>query len=122
MVYVWICLTPDLALVRLKLLDHRHEVLERRAPFPAHLANQVYAHDPIGAAALAGFRRRAKIQGQLLGVGQVDVVERMIWVIAEPRSPRFGETIDAAIMDDDTRGTGFDLKGVAIVGGEEVFV
>eukprot|EP00959_Pyramimonas_sp_CCMP1952_P280691 5867084-Pyramimonas_sp.AAC.1 len=28
---IWISLTPDLALVRLKLLDIRHEVLERRA-------------------------------------------------------------------------------------------
>ncbi|CAK0861861.1 unnamed protein product, partial [Prorocentrum cordatum] len=119
---IWISLTPDLALVRLKLLDIRHEVLERRAPFPAHLGNQVYAHDPIAAAALAGFRRRAKIQGQLLGVGQVDVVERMIWVVAEPRSARFGEVIDAAVMDDDARGTGFDTKGVAVVDGEEIFV
>ncbi|CAK0831794.1 unnamed protein product [Prorocentrum cordatum] len=119
---IWISLTPDLALVRLKLLDIRHEVLERRAPFPAHLGHQVYAHDPIAAAALAGFRRRAKIQGQLLGVGQVDVVERMIWVVAEPRSARFGEVIDSAIMDDDARGTGFDTKGVAVVDGEEIFV
>ncbi|CAK0825012.1 unnamed protein product, partial [Prorocentrum cordatum] len=119
---IWISLTPDLALVRLKLLDIRHEVLERRAPFPAHLGNQVYAHDPIAAAALAGFRRRAKIQGQLLGVGQVDVVERMIWVVAEPRSAKFGEVVDSAIMDDDARGTGFDTKGVAVVDGEEIFV
>ena len=119
---IWIALTPDLALVRVKLLDVRHEVLERRAPFPPHLANQVYAHDPIAGAALAGYRRRAKMQGQLLGVGQVDAVERMIWVIAEARSARFGEVVDAALMDDDAHGTSFDSKGVAVLDGEEFFV
>ncbi|CAK0853410.1 unnamed protein product, partial [Prorocentrum cordatum] len=119
---IWICLIPDHDLVRIKLLDVRHEVLERRAPFPAHLANQVYAHDPIAGAALAAFRRRAKLQGQLLGVGQVDAIERMIWVVAEPRSERFGEIVDAAVMDDENRGTGFDQKGVAVLDGGEVFV
>ncbi|CAK0884926.1 unnamed protein product, partial [Prorocentrum cordatum] len=118
---IWICLTPDDDLVRVKLLDTRHEVLERRAPFPAHLTNQVYAHDPIGGAALAAFRRRARLQGQLLGVGQVDAIERMIWVVAEPRSDRFGEVVDAALMDDEGRGTGFDQKGVAVLDGEEFF-
>ncbi|CAK0806201.1 unnamed protein product [Prorocentrum cordatum] len=119
---IWIALTPDLALVRVKLLNVQHEVLERRAPFPPHLANQVYAHDPIAGAALAGYRRRAKMQGQLLGVGQVDAVERMIWVIAEARSARFGEVVDAALMDDDAHGTSFDAKGVVVLGGEEFFV
>ncbi|CAK0802975.1 unnamed protein product [Prorocentrum cordatum] len=67
---IWICLTLDHDLVRVKLLDTRHE-------------------------------------GQLLGVGQVDAIERMIWVVAEPRSLRFGEIVDA---------------GVAVLDGEEFFV
>eukprot|EP00959_Pyramimonas_sp_CCMP1952_P355347 7443027-Pyramimonas_sp.AAC.1 len=46
----------------------------------------------------------------------------MIWVVAEPRSERFGEIVDSAIMDDDNRGMGFDQKGVAVLDGEEVFV
>ncbi|CAK0829777.1 unnamed protein product, partial [Prorocentrum cordatum] len=119
---IWICFTPDHDLVQVKLLDTRHEVLERRAPFPAHLANQVYTRDPIGGAALAAFWRRARLQGQLFGVGQVDAIERMIWVVAEPRSHRFGEIIDAALMGDEGRGTGFDQKGVAALDGEEFFV
>ena len=35
---IWIALTPHHDLVRVKLMDVRHEVLERRAPFPAHQA------------------------------------------------------------------------------------
>ncbi|CAK0896962.1 unnamed protein product [Prorocentrum cordatum] len=61
-------------------------------------------------------------QGQLLGVGQVDAIERMIWVVAGPRSDRFGEVIDAAIKGDENRGMGFVRNGVAVPGGEEFFV
>ena len=50
---IWIALTPGHDLACVKLLDARHEALERRAPFPAHLANQVYANDLISGAALA---------------------------------------------------------------------
>ncbi|CAK0870306.1 unnamed protein product, partial [Prorocentrum cordatum] len=102
--------------------ENDSQVLERRAPFPPHLANQVYARDPIAGAALAGYRRRAKMQGQLLGVGQVDAAERMIWVFAEARSARFGEVVDTALMDDDARCASFDTKGAVVLDGEEFFV
>ena len=57
---IWIALTPGHALVRIKLLDVRHEVLERRAPPLVHLANQVYAHGPEAGAVLTAFCRRAR--------------------------------------------------------------
>ncbi|CAK0873010.1 unnamed protein product [Prorocentrum cordatum] len=103
---IWICPTRDHDLVREKLLCVRHEV---------------YAHDPISGAMLAGSRRRAKLQGQVLGVVQVDTIERMVLVVAEPRSDKFGEIVDAAVMDDENRGRAFDQKEVAAIIGEEVF-
>ncbi|CAK0903455.1 unnamed protein product, partial [Prorocentrum cordatum] len=90
--YTWIALVLDRDLVRVKVLDVRHELLERRAPFPGHLANQV------------------------------DAAETMIRVVAEPRSPKFGEVAEAGIMEDDARGTSFDTKGAAVVDGEDLFV
>ncbi|CAK0842558.1 unnamed protein product [Prorocentrum cordatum] len=106
----WIALTPDHDLVRVMLLDVRHEALEWRAPPPGHVANQVYARDPASGAALAVFRSRAKMMGQLLGVGQVDAVERM-----------FGEIVEAGIVEDGAWGTSFDNKGATALDCEEFF-
>ena len=59
--------------------------------------------------------------GQLLGAGAADAVERMVWVVAEPGSERFGEIVEADVMGDDNRGLAFDPKGVAAIDGEEIF-
>eukprot|EP00974_Lingulodinium_polyedra_P024877 2405300-Lingulodinium_polyedra.AAC.1 len=60
--------------------------------FPARLASQVHAHDLINAAALVGFKRRAKLQARLLGDGpEPDAVAQVVWVLAEKGTERYVE-------------------------------
>ncbi|CAE7396843.1 unnamed protein product, partial [Symbiodinium pilosum] len=53
----WLALTPDLEITRHNLGAQRRRILDRAAPFPADIAAEIYAHDPIGRAALANFKR-----------------------------------------------------------------
>ena len=41
---LWIWLTPDPDMCRHDLMELTHIVLDRRSPFPANVAAQVYAH------------------------------------------------------------------------------
>ena len=51
-------------------------------------------------------------------MGGAGAVERMVWVIAGPKSARFGE-IAGASAGEDNRGRAFGQKGVAVIGGEQ---
>ena len=119
---VWLALTPDLEIQRHDLNAQRHRILNRSAPFPGDIAGEIYAHDPIGAAALAGFKREAQISAAILGEGAVENVEAFQWVISEPGHADFGVTVDGALLGNEATGLAFTLKGVIIRGGEELFV
>ncbi|CAE7356621.1 unnamed protein product [Symbiodinium sp. CCMP2592] len=118
----WITLTPDLELQRHDLSIQNHRVLDRAAPFPADIAALIYAHDPIGRAALSNFRRQAQIQASILGESAVIDSEASQWVVAESTHSDFGRTVDAALLANEATGLAFTMKGVIILEGEEVFV
>ena len=118
----WLTLTPDLEVVRHNLANQRHRVLDRASPFPADIADEIYAHDPIGRAALANFKRQAQIQAAILGEGALLDPEAFQWVISEPLRPDFGTAVDAALLGNEATGLAFTLKGVVLKDGEEVFV
>ena len=118
----WITLTPGLELQRHDLTAQNHRVLDRAAPYPADIAAQIYAHDPIGRAALSNFKRQAQIQAAILGEGAVIESEASQWVIAEGQHPDFGKAADAALLANEATGLAFTLKGVIILNGEEIFV
>ncbi|CAE7204167.1 unnamed protein product [Symbiodinium sp. CCMP2592] len=118
----WITLTPDLELQRHDLSVQNHRVLDRAAPFPADIAALIYAHDPIGRAALSNFRRQAQIQASILGESAVIDSEASQWVVAESTHSDFGRTVDAALLANEATGLAFTMKGVIILEGEEVFV
>ena len=119
---IWLTLTPDHEIQRHDLNALRHRILQRSAPYPADIAAEIYAHDPIGAAALAGFKREAQIRAAILGEGAVGNIEAFVWVISEPGHPDFGVTVDAGLLGNEATGLAFTLKGVIIRGGEELFV
>ena len=118
----WITLTPDLELQRHDLSVQNHRVLDRAAPYPAEIAAQIYAHDPIGRAALSNFKRQAQVQAAILGEGAVIESEAYQWVIAESSHADFGRATDAALLANEATGLAFTMKGVVILNGEEVFV
>ncbi|CAE7382725.1 unnamed protein product [Symbiodinium pilosum] len=103
---------------------HHRVLLHRIAggPFPGDIVGEIYAHDPIGAAALAGFKREAQIQVTILGEGDIENIEAFQWVVAEAGRPDFGNVVDAALLGNEATGLAFMQKGVVIVSGEELFV
>ena len=118
----WLTLTPDLEIQRHDLGAHRHRVLDRAAPFPADIVNEIYAHDPIGKASLSNFKRQAQIQAAVLGEGTVLDTDAYSWVVSDPRHPDFGRPVDAGLLANEATGLAFTTKGVILLGGEEVFV
>ncbi|CAE7214061.1 unnamed protein product [Symbiodinium sp. CCMP2456] len=118
----WLTLTPDHDIVRHNLTNQRHRVLDRAAPFPGDIAVEIYAHDPLGRAALANFKRQAQIQAAILGEGALLDPEVFQWVVCEPHRPDFGMVVDAALLGNEATGLAFTLKGVILKDGEEVFV
>ena len=119
---VWLTLTPDLELQRHDLNAQRHRVLNRAAPYPGDVAAEIYAHDPIGTAALAGYKRQAQIQAAILGEGSLEDAEVFQWVIAEVGHADFGAVIDAGLFGNEATGLAFSGKGLVLRAGEEVFV
>ena len=118
----WLTLTPDLEIQRHDLNVLRHRVLNRAGPFPGDIAGEIYAHDPIGAAALAGYKREAQIQATILGEGDVENIEAFQWVIAEAGRQDFGNVVDGALLGNEATSLAFMQKGVVILNGEELFV
>ena len=119
---IWICLTPDHDLVRCDLNSLPHRILERRSPFPPDIAAEVYAHDVLGKAQLAAFKRQARLQAVILGEGDVEEPEVSEWVVADFSHEEFGRIIDAGLVSNAATGVAFNVKGVIIHNGEEVFV
>ena len=118
----WITLTPDHELHRHDLAALGHRVLDRAAPYPADIAHLIYAHDPLGRATLAAFKRQAQIQASILGEGTVVDSESYQWLIAETGHSDFGKAVDGSLLANEATGLAFTVKGVIIQNGEEVFV
>ena len=119
---VWLCLTPDLEIQRHDLGATPHRILERRSAFPADIADEIYAHDPLGRAQLNSFKRRAQLQAAILGDGEIADSEAFEWVISEPQHAKFGRAVDSELINNGATGLAFSSKGVVIEEGEEIYV
>lgn len=118
----WMTLTPDHEVQQHDLSTLVHRVLNRRSPFPADIVDEVYAHDPIGRAALNGFKRQAQTMAVILGEGVLPDTESTQWVICDPNHSQFGEVVDEAMLENEATGLAFSQKGVVLKDGEEIFI
>ena len=85
---VWLCLSPDHEIVRHDLGAILHRIIERRSPFPADIADAIYAH------------------------GDMDDSEAYEWVISEPQHPKFGVGADVGLINNGATGLAFfDQRG-----------
>ncbi|CAJ1358771.1 unnamed protein product [Effrenium voratum] len=50
------------------------------------------------------------------------VHKAFVWVVSQSGHRKFGEEVDAALLEDETSGLAFSAKGVVVLDGEEVFV
>ncbi|CAK0906294.1 unnamed protein product, partial [Prorocentrum cordatum] len=98
---VWIALTPDLDLERINLDERRHRVLERGQAFPEAIAGDIYAFDPIGREAVAGHKRRARLQAAVLGGDEDEAMDAKEWVYADLDDPSFGTLVAADVLEGD---------------------
>ena len=96
----WVAASPDYDLEILDLNNRRHTVLGRRSRFPDHLADVVYAFDPVPRGDLENLKRQAKTMSIVLGDGDLEEVQAMSWVYAHPNSDRLGQVVETALLDD----------------------
>ena len=75
-------------------------MIERRAPFPADIAPEIYAFDPVGRAELEKLRRLGKMEGALFDDDVLEEVLSLSWIVSDPASELFGKTISDAEMAD----------------------
>lgn len=95
----WVALTPDHEMEVLDLTTRRHLVLGRRTRFPAHLANEVYAFDPLTRNELEAFKRQAKTMSIVLGDSDYQEIEALVWIYADGTSDKLGELVPQAVVD-----------------------
>jgi hypothetical protein len=119
---IWMCLTPDLEVVRHDLGAIRHVVLERAADFPAPQRAFVYCFDLVSRATLESKKRLAATQATLLGDGDAAEVHSALWVVADSRRDDFGDQVASELLNAPATGIAFETKGVVTLEGEEVFV
>ena len=98
----WIGYSPDLddGPQSVDLGYEAYELVQRNAPLPpACVAAGVYWFDPIDAGALRRMRRSAKVHAALLNADAGAVPGEHQWRYAEVDTDRFGETVDAAVVE-----------------------
>ena len=74
-------------------------VLDRRSRFPPHLQDRVYAFDPLTRNELEGYKRRAKTMKVVLGDADVQDIEALVWIYADPGSDKLGEVVPQELLD-----------------------
>jgi len=79
----------------------------------------LYAFDPVDPAELAELKRQARQRAALLGAGDALDEEAMIWLIGDPRDPRFGEVLDEIVVENDQRCLHLRRLGVISLDGVE---
>ena len=97
-------------------------MLDRRAPFPGDILDEVYAHDPIGKAALSGYKRQAQTMAVILGEGTLPDSDSTSWVVADVNHADFGREIEEHLLHNPATGLAFATRGIIIREGEELFV
>jgi hypothetical protein len=115
----WLAATPDLEIEFVDLNKKRYQVLERSTDFPVDKRPFSYGFDPLPAGELNRLRRLAKLQALALDDVDNQVLEEVLWRVAEPASPEFGRRLTA---DEIAGGHLGELKGATMIGGLEFFV
>ena len=98
---VWVCATPDLAIQRIDLSDHRVIVLQRNAAFPAARLAQTYSFDPadVTPAVLADLLRQARDLAAVHGApAPGPVAGGEVWRISDTSHASFGEEVPSAVL------------------------
>jgi hypothetical protein len=114
----WVALTPDQDLETIDLNEMHHIVLERNADFPRAQRPYVYCFDDLSRSTLDAHKRRAATQAALLGLRADVEMGQMVWVVGEIDRDDFGDTVDETTLT----GSEMNVKGVVLIGGEEVFI
>jgi hypothetical protein len=111
----WLTLTPDHEIIAHNLNVIPNIVLDRGGEFPPGIRNHTYAFDPIDAASLTVFKRRAKLQAAILGESEgLEAQQALVWVFSDPTDALFGTILDKDVMDDPGRGAAINDDGVAL--------
>ena len=59
---------------------------------------------------------------RVLGEGEVEELDAVMWVASDPGHRNFGTAVDATLLEDEATGFAFVTKGVVVIDGEELFV
>lgn len=94
----WAACSPDHELEILDLNNRRHTVLGRRSPFPPHLADDVYAFDPLTRNELEALRRQAKTMSIVLGDADVEEIQSREWIFSDADSSRLGKQVPVDVV------------------------
>ena len=98
---VWICVTPDLAVQRIDLSNHRVVVLQRNAAFPAARVGDTYGFDAgdVTPAVLADLLRQARDLAAIHGApAPGPVASAEVWRISDTSHASFAEEVPAAVL------------------------
>ena len=117
----WVTLTPDDEVVLHDLAAMSHQVLGRRAPFPAWAAGQLYAFDEDQRtdASLAAFLPEAALQAGVLDGAPVlpEADGGPVWFVAEVEDVLFGQPVDERSVDDPASFVALGDRGLLRVNG-----
>ena len=112
----WIWATPDLEVQHADLGGHRVVPVPRAAPYPARLAGQLYAFDPLQPGQMEQLRAEAAALAQVLGVAAPaapGTTPAPRWVVSDPAHPQFGQAIDASLPANEEKFIKRDATGMA---------
>ena len=110
----WVVLTPSLEVQVLNVAEIQFIALVRGRPAPRHAADDCFLFDPLSARELADAHAEARQLAEILGERAApDVTE--VWVVADIHSEKFGELVDDSIIQEVTRATLFETRGVALL-------
>ena len=120
-----IAVSPDWDLDTVDLNVQRVTNLNRNAPFPARIADQIYTFDPVSADEMERVRLEARGLARLLGASVtalVASVESCRWIAADPGHASFGTEVSVELASDPSRFLARGSSGLVDLDGNEGWV
>lgn len=85
------------------LTQHRVRALDRAAPYPQDVVEEVYGFDDLEEAQIAEVARRCHALARVLGFGkQVMPDDEGVWRVADPSHPSFAEAVPEGALNDES--------------------